>query len=395
MSPSPSLAASRARTDAGWLFAAPFRPFFAGASALAALSVPAWVAMYLGGGAEVAGMPAFAWHAHEMVFGFLTAVTAGYLLSATPNWSGHLPASGRPLAVLFSLWIVGRLVPFLAPLPVALVADAAFPLAVTAALVREARIKSPRQSRHGLVLFPLLAVAAVGHRLTAGNYEIAAATARVGIAVAVLLISAVGGRLVPSLTRNALAAREAEGVPEPYGRYDVLVLVALLPALAAWVVAPAGWITAALMGIAAVLQGARLWRWHGWRVRRIEVLALHAGYLWVVVGTALAAFAAIPLSASIGGGIPPDAALHAFTAGAIGAMTMAVMARLTVTRGGRSSVAGALCTIAIVGVNLGALARALTPFSSAHFLVLMAIAAGLWAIAWTVFTVAQIVAARR
>jgi len=391
MSPSPSLAASRARTDAGWLFAAPFRPFFAGASALAALSVPAWVAMYLAGAAEVAGMPAFAWHAHEMVFGFLTAVMAGYLLSSTPNWSGRLPASGGPLAALFGLWIVGRLVPVLAPLPVALAADAAFPLAVTAALVREARIKSPRQSRHGLMLFPLLAVAAVAHRLTAGEYEIAAAATRVGIAVAVLLISAVGGRLVPSLTRNALAAREAEGVPEPYGRYDVLVLVALLPALAAWVIAPAGWITAALMGTAAVLQGVRLWRWRGWQVRRIEVLALHAGYLWVVVGTALAA---VPLSAAIGAGISPDAALHAFTAGAIGAMTMAVMARLAVTRAGRSSAAGTLCTVAIVGVNLGALARVLAPFSSEHFLVLIAAGAGLWTIAWTAFTVAQIVAAR-
>ncbi len=389
MSPSPSLAASRARTDAGWLFAAPFRPFFVGASALAALSVPAWVAMYLGGAAEVAGMPAFAWHAHEMVFGFLPAVMAGYLLSATPNWSGRLPASGPPLAALFALWAAGRVMPFLVPLPFAALADAAFPLAVTAVLVREARIKSPRQSRHGLMLFPLLAVAAVAHRLTVMDYEVAAAMARVGIAVAVLLISAVGGRFVPSLTRNALVGRGAERVPEPYGRFDVVVLVVALPALAAWVVAPAGWITAGAMAIAAILQGLRLWRWRGWSVRQFDVLALHAGYLWLVTGTALAALAAVP-----GSGVPLDTALHAFASGAIGAMTMAVMARLAVSRGGHSPAAGGLCAVAIVAVNLAALARVVAPFSGAHSLDLIIAGAALWTMAWTVFTTAQILSAR-
>ena len=386
---SQSLAASRSRTDAGCLFAAPFRPFFVGASALAALSVPAWVAMYLGGASEVAGMPAFVWHAHEMVFGFLPAVMAGYLLSATPNWSGRLPTSGRPLAALFALWAAGRVAPFLAPLPVAVLADAAFPLAVTAVLVREACIKSPSQSRHGLILFPLLAVAAVVHRLTADDYELAVTMSRVGIAVAALLISAVGGRLVPSLTRNALACRGSERVPEPYGRYDVAVLVVVLPALVVWILAPASLPAAVAMAVAAALQALRLWRWRGWLVRQFDVLALHAGYLWLVIGTALAALAATPASA-----VPPDVALHAFTTGAIGAMTMAVMARLAVIRAGRSLAAGVLCTLAIAGVNVGALARVLAPVADTHSLDLIIAGAALWATAWTVFTAAQVLSAR-
>jgi uncharacterized protein involved in response to NO len=389
MPPSPSFAASRTRTDAGWLFAAPFRPFFVGASALAALSVPAWVAMYVGGAAEVAGMPAFAWHAHEMVFGFLPAVMAGYLLSATPNWSGRLPASGRPLAALFVLWAAGRVVPFFVPLPFAVLTEAAFPLAVTAVLVREARTKSPRQSRHGLILFPLLAVAAVVHRLTADDYELAATMSRVGIAVAALLISAVGGRLVPSLTRNSLAGRGSERVPEPYGRYDVAVLVVMLPALVVWILAPASLPAAVAMAVAATLQALRLWRWRGWLVRQFDVLALHAGYLWLVIGTALAALAATPAAP-----VPPDAALHAFTTGAIGAMTMAVMARLAVVRASRSPATGVLCMLAILGVNLGALARVLAPVAGAHSLDLIVAAAALWAMAWTVFTGAQILSAR-
>ena len=390
MSPSPALVASRARTDAGWLFAASFRPFFVGASVLAAVAVPLWVWMFTRGIAEVAGMPTMAWHAHEMVFGFLPAVIGGYLISSTPNWSGRLPASGRPLAVLFALWVAGRVVPLLAPLPLAVAADAAFPLAVTAALGREARIRSPRQSRHGLMLFPVLAVASVAHRLAADDVALAATLSRAGVAIAVLLISAVGGRLVPSLTRNALAGRGAERVPEPYGRYDVLVLAAALPALASWVVAPTHLASAFLMGAAAVLQAIRLSRWRGWLVRQADVLALHAGYLWLVAGTALAALAAAPIA-----GVPPDAALHAFTTGAIGAMTMTAMARLSTTRGGGSPAGVPLCTLALAALNLGAAARVLAPFAGEHYGELVVAGAALWAIAWATFAIAQIAARRR
>lgn len=383
MPPSPSLAASRARTDAGWLFAASFRPLFMGASVLAAASVPVWVWMFLTGAGEVGGMPAMAWHAHEMVFGFLPAVMAGYLLSATPNWSGRLPASGKPLAALFAVWVAGRLVPLAAPVPVGLAADAAFPLAVTLALLREARLKPPKQSRHGLMLFPVLALASVAHRLVADDYELAAMLARVGVAVAALLISAVGGRLVPSLTRNALASRGAR-VPEPYGRYDVFVLAAIFPALAVWAAAPGSRAAAILMGAGAVLQAVRLLRWRGWLVRQADVAALHAGYLWLVAGTAFAALAAEPLAL-----VPPDAALHVFTAGAIGTVTMAVMARLSTTRGAGARARTSLCGLALAAVNLAAAARAAAPILADRHEALLTAAAALWALAWTAFLLAQ------
>ncbi|WP_181701659.1 NnrS family protein [Chthonobacter albigriseus] len=382
---SPSLAASRSRSDAGWLFAVSFRPHFIGASALAAAAVPLWTWIFLTGVSEVAGMPATAWHAHEMVFGFLPAVMAGYLVSSTPNWSGRLPASGWPLAALFALWLAGRIVPLVSPAAIAVATDAGFPLAVAAVLLREARVKAPRQSRHGLMLFPVLAAAAVAHRLLAADPQAAAMLARVGVAVAVLLISAVGGRLVPSLTRNALAGRGAERVPEPYGRYDVLVLAAIFPALAAWAVAPDHPASAVLMGAGALLQAARLARWRGWLVRQADVAALHAGYAWVVIGTALAALAADPL-----GSVPPDAALHAFTAGAIGCMTMAVMARLGATRGTGARASARLGTAALALVNAAAGARVAAPLVDGAFVELLGTASVLWACAWGLFVAAQL-----
>jgi uncharacterized protein involved in response to NO len=388
MTGSAPLAARRARTDAGWPFAVSFRPLFLGASVLAATTVPAWVHMFLTGTAEVGGMPAAGWHAHEMVFGYLPAVMAGYLLSATPNWSGRLPASGWPLAVLFALWVAGRTVPLIAPVWLAIVADAAFPLAMAAVLARERRVRPQGQSRHGLMLFPVLAAAAVAHRLLAQDGDVASLLTRTGIAVAVLLISAVGGRLVPSLTRNVLAGRGAERVPEPYGRFDVVVLAAVFPGLVAWVVAPDHPVSAVLMGIGAILQAVRVARWRGWLVRRFDVLALHAGYLWVVAGTASAALAADGVAI-----VPPDTALHALGAGAIGSMTMAVMARLSASRGTGGRADERLCAAAIALVNLSALARVAAPVAAADYVWLLTAAAGLWTAAWTLFLAAQLLPA--
>jgi uncharacterized protein involved in response to NO len=96
-----------------------------------------------------------------------------------------------------------------------------------------------RQSRHGLMLFPLLAAASLAHRLMAEDPALAGAAARAGVAMAVLLISAIGGRLVPSLTRNVLAGRGADRVPEPHGPFYVAVLVSTPPGLVAWTSDPA------------------------------------------------------------------------------------------------------------------------------------------------------------
>jgi uncharacterized protein involved in response to NO len=352
-----SSAAARSRSEAGWLFAASFRPFFFGAAAYAASAVPIWVWLYLSGTDTVGGMPALRWHAHEMVLGFLPAIMAGYLLSATPNWSGRLPVSGIPLLCLFAVWVAGRLVPLFVPVGPGAALDAAFPLAMAALFLREARVEPRKGSRHGLMLFPVLAVTTVADRIFAHDPEMALLFSRLGIAVGALLIAAVGGRLVPSLTRTDLAARgEAGSVPEPYGRFDVVVLFAASAGLVSWVVAPYHPATAVLSIGAGLLHVIRLVRWRGWLLRQFDTIALHLGYLWLTAGTLLAGLAADPIAT-----IPPDAALHAFTAGAIGTMTLAVMTRLTTTRGPGKRARRAYCIAGLVLVNLGAFLRVAAP----------------------------------
>src|SRR5512147_1282396 len=86
------------------LFSMGFRPFFLAAALWAALSIPIWIASYVGWIPSVTRD----WHVHEMLFGYLGGVIAGFLLTAVPNWTGRLPVAGASLAALFSLWAAGR-----------------------------------------------------------------------------------------------------------------------------------------------------------------------------------------------------------------------------------------------------------------------------------------------
>lgn len=387
MSTSSSMAGARSRREAGWLFAASFRPLFIAASALAAASVPIWVHLYLTGGTEIAGLPAMVWHAHEMVFGFLPAVMTGYLLSATPNWSGRLPASGWPLAGLVFIWLAGRILPFAGGTTLALLADATFPAVVTVVLLREARVRSPRQARIGLALFPVLAFAAVGHRLLAAAPDLAALASRAGIGIAATLITVVGGRLVPSLTRNLLAGAGSDRLPATRVRLEAAVLVVTPLAAVAWTLDPVHQASGLLLAGCAVLQAIRLAGWRGWRVRQADVLYLHAGYAWLAIAPALASLSFRGVER-----MPADMALHAFTAGAIGTMTMAVMARLSATRGAGGRSSERLCGLALLLVNLSALVRVSAPLA-ADVGPAMAAAAALWTGAWSIFLLGQILPA--
>ncbi|WP_224405844.1 NnrS family protein [Afifella sp. IM 167] len=370
--------------EAGGFFGAPFRPFFLAALILAACAIPVWTRMYLSGFGEVAGMPALAWHAHEMVFGYLPAAMAGYLLSPAPG-SGAKPAiSGLPLALLLVLWFAGRLLPLVLPAAGA-VLDAAFPLAVTAFLLRAMRAGESRLTRHGLALFPLIAIASLTHRLVCFDPQMAATLARLGVAIGALLIAAVGGRIIPEATRAALPARERAKVAEPYRRFDILVLLAAAPALGAWVLAPQSLAEAILLLAAGALHLARLVRWRGWRVREAKVLALHAGYVWLAAATLLAGLSAEPFAL-----VPADLALHAFAAGAIGTMTMAVMARLAVP-----AALGAPARLALIFVHLGAVLRVSAVLLSGAYLPLLVAGAFFWSLGFAIFVLVLLPPRRR
>lgn len=352
------------------LFSAGFRPFFLLASAWAALAVPVWLAAYVHGYTLRGPLPPLFWHAHEMVFGFGFAAVAGFLLTAIPNWTGRLPVRGTALAALVSLWLAGRIAMLV---PEVALLDLAFGAALILVVARELIAGGNWRNVPMLLALALLFSGNVMVHLHALDVASAAPEGiRLGIATLSMLIALVGGRIVPSFTRNWLAkARLAP--PAPEGRLDRIALVVTLVALAAWVAG--AWFSSWLLLGAGLALAARLSRWRGLStVREPLLFILHVGYGWLALGLILL-------------GLDPasSAALHALTVGAIGTMTLAVMTRASLGHTGRALVAGRPTVAIYLLVTLAALLRVAGPFADAHALLLTSLAGLAWSAAFATF----------
>lgn len=311
-----------------------FRPFFLLAGLWAALAMVLWIAMLSGLASLPTAFDPIAWHAHEFVFGYLSAVISGFLLTAVPNWTGRLPVVGWPLAALVGLWIAGRAAvavsAFLPAWVVALI-DLSEIAVLGGLLARE--IVAGKNWRNlgvlGLLAVFLVANATFHVEGWAGGHGL-----RLGVAAGVMLIALIGGRIVPSFTRNWLVQRRIQTLPTPPGRADMGILALTGVALLAFVARPDGMPTAVLCAVAGLAHLWRLARWQGLRTGAEALLwVLHLGYLFLALGFLSVAGAAAGL-------LPQAGALHVWLAGAVGLMTLAVMTRASLGHSGRPLHAG-------------------------------------------------------
>ncbi len=361
-----------------------FRPFFLLGAAFAAIAVPVWLAVLQSGIAPAGPFDGFRWHIHEMIFGYLGAIIAGFALTAVPNWTGRLPLSGLPLAGLAGLWLAGRIACAFLPSPAwAAAIDGAFLIVLAAAIWREI---VAGKNLHNVPIAGLITVFALANLIFhgAGLWPgLQGYGERIALGIAALLIALIGGRIVPSFTRNWMAKAKLEPLPEPFGRFDKLALGVLAVAVVAWMAWPGALPTAVLLLAASLMHFVRLSRWRGTRTAREPILlVLHLGYLWLAVSLALMGLATLAPSA-----LTASAGLHALTAGAIGTMTLAVMTRASLGHTGREIKADG-ATLAIYAlVTLGALLRVAAPLLPADYLTTLIASGVLWSGAFALFVV--------
>jgi uncharacterized protein involved in response to NO len=361
-----------------------FRPFFFLAALHAGLAIPLWLGVYLGGfdvGGPFGGMH---WHAHEMLFGYLSAVVGGFILTAIPNWTGRLPLSGIPLAVLVGLWLAGRAACLASPDPwLAMVVDLAFPATLAFAIWREVVAGSNWKNAPVALMITLFGAAnAADHFANAGllDHDLGQ---RLALAVAAMLMALIGGRIVPSFTRNWFVRERASALPAPFGLPDKAALVATVAAVAGWVLMPDSVIVGALLFAAGALLAVRLLRWRGMSTAREPILlVLHLGYGWLAVSLAL-----LGLSILLPVAVPHSAALHALTAGAVGTMTLAVMTRASLGHTGRAIVADRFVVAMYGMVSAGAALRVAAPFAGDWYAQVLACGGTLWAGAFVLFAI--------
>ncbi len=358
------------------LFSYGFRPFFLFGAIYAGAMVPLWLAVFAGHLSLPSSFTPRDWHVHEMLFGYAGSVIAGFLLTAVPNWTGRLPIQGTRLAILFAAWLAGRLaVTFSAFIgwPIALAIDAAFLTLLAAAAAREIIAGRKWNNLTVVGVISLLAVTNVAFHIEALLAGVAEYSTRIGIGLVVTLVCVIGGRIVPSFTRNWLARRGPGRLPVPFNRFDAVAMVAGVCAMIVWIAAPSGRFTAAALGIAGLLHVVRLGRWAGERtVSDRLVLILHVAYAFVPVGFLLAALAALDL-------VAPSAGLHAWTGGAIGSMTIAVMTRATLGHTGQALSASVATQLVYASVVIAALARVCAALEPAHSAPLLTVAGVAWA----------------
>jgi len=371
---------ARAQTPPGWpLLRLGFRPFYLGAALVACLAVPVWVAAFLGYLQPRLALSPLLWHGHEMLFGFAVGVIIGFLLTGVRAWTGLETPRGPLLGGLILLWLAARVAALTGPYLLFAVLDLLL-LPVVAVLLLRVLIRARNKRNMPLIsLLLVMTVANLAFHLAAAGVIVWPATAALHaeLALIVLVVTVMAGRVVPVFTKNATPGLKF-AMPQPF-EWTVFGATALT--LALWVFEAPAAITAALSALAAVLHAARLWMWHPRVTLRRPILwILHLAYAWMPIAFVLLALTQAGWLAN------PSLALHAFAVGLIGSLILGMVTRTARGHTGRPLKASGAETLAYVLVLAAAVVRVLVPAASSEtYAMALVVAASLWSLAFLIY----------
>ncbi len=337
-------------------FALGFRTFFALSGLSALVLMVLWRAMYNGSLILDNYYLNTYWHAHEMLLGYTMAVIAGFLLTAVRNWTGQATATGANLAGLALLWLYGRILPFYSELlPDELIAlvDFSFLPVLAYSLVKP--IMASHYTR-GYVFIALLLLASLGNGLI--HLDILGYTdtsAWIGfqivIGLVITIILVIAGRVFPFFTERGI-----KGVlPVKSPLLDTLSVATALFVFILTILQITGFYLAFAACLAVMANSLRVNNWFVFRIWYVPLLwVLYIGYAWIILGFVLTGLSAYQI-------IPSTLALHAFTMGGIGVITLGMMARVSLGHTGRALKVSKAMALAFALLNIGALIRVIAP----------------------------------
>ncbi|NND55405.1 MAG: NnrS family protein [Gammaproteobacteria bacterium] len=368
-----------------WSYA--FRPFFLLMSAFAVLSMLVWMFVMHGRGPDFLPANTVYWHSHEMLIGFALAAVAGFTLTAVATWTGRPPVSGHELLLLVLAWIAGRVAIVASGiLPAVWVAaiDMLFPVLLAAFLAREIVLAGNRRNYPVVIVVSLFAVFnALYHSSTLGmiamHWQVDRVALYLLLHLLLALITVIGGRIVPGFTANWLRAKGHSKLPRQGGVIDRLVIPLTLSTGLFATLVPYNPITGYLALGAALTHAWRLLRWRGLSTLSEPLLfVLHVAYAWLPIGYLLTAASVLGL------GIPPVAALHALTVGAITLMVLAMSSRVALAHTGRPLHAPRAIVAAYWLMLIAVIARVISPYGTTYYQ-LLDLAAGSWIACFVIF----------
>lgn len=367
------------------LFDYGFRPFFLAAGAAAALLIPWWAAALAWGTPLATRWPANLWHGHEMLFGFVLAAVAGFLLTAVPSWTGARGFAGGPLLMLTAVWALGRVAvetSMLWPPALVMLLDLAF-LPALMGLVLPPLLRARNRNTPLLAVLAALWLTDAGFYwgLGRGDFALARHALLIGIDIVLLLVTVIGGRIIPAFTSAALKQHGGAGQTRAWPGMTAFAVASMIAVILADLWRPegalAGWVALA----AAVIQAVRLAQWRTLRTLRMPIVwVLHLAYLWLPLGFALKALALL-------GGVAFGAFyLHALTIGAAATMIMGVMTRASLGHTGRPLIVARPIAFAYGLLAAAAAVRVFGPACLAlPYAAIIALAAASWTGAFALF----------
>ncbi len=329
------------------------------------------------------------WHAHELLLGYAAAVIAGFLFTAIPNWTGRLPVRGGPLLALVLIWLAGRVAMLLAaaaliPAWLGAAVDLLFVPVIMAVAAREIIAGKNWRNLRVLGLVALLLLGNIAFHTMDDTWM----ALRLCVAGIIALIILIGGRVTPSFTTNWLARQQSKVKPASFSRFDAVAIAVNVAALLVFAFLPLDsrlqtYLLAPLSLLAAVLLTIRAARWYGWHTWSEKLLViLHIGYAFIPLG-----FVLLAGSILLPGVVPYAAALHAWTVGAIGTVTLGVMTRATLGHSGRPLTADRITVGIYICVILAALLRIVATFIPGAYVPLLHSAGTLWTLAMLGFVI--------
>ncbi len=358
-----------------------FRPFFLLGALFSIIALGLWAAVFSGGlQVDVYG-GALWWHQHEMLFGFVSAIVVGFLLTAVQTWTGVPGIRGGGLLCLVALWISGRLVFFL-PLPEAVVLAVDLAFLPAAALVLGRSVVKVKQWRNTIFIPILLAMTAANallHVAAQGGGAIPQSEAGGFMVLLVtLLMTIMGGRVIPMFTANGTRTERVETLP--WLEKGVVVTTLLVVLIAIPGVSPPPSLAAAAFIAAALFQAARVFRWRfSVTLGTPLVWSLHLSYWCIPLGLLIEGLVSLqaPLSHS--------QAIHTLGVGAMGLMILAMISRVSLGHTGRPLVVGQIMSTAFLAVFAAFILRVFGASLGIGYPAVIGGAVVLWSLGYGIF----------
>ena len=361
-----------------------FRPFFASAMMMGVLGIFMWMILYFTGWTLPAiQYPIIQWHAHEMVFGYGTAIAAGFLLTAIRNWTGLQTIQNKPLLILFLLWTSARILPFVLPysmLWLLALIDLGFNLFL--AIATTLPIYKARQWNNSAFPGKMILLLIANALFYLGLLGVWSAALHIGLYagfyIIVALIFTLGRRVIPFFIQNgvdyAFTAKNWKWLD--ISNLFLLLFFALADIADDYYTIP--YLTALLAVALLILNSIRLYGWYTHGIWQKTLLwSLYIGYAWLVFGFLLKVLMAfLPIS--------PFLAIHAFAYGGVGLITIGMMARVSLGHTGRNVFDPPKILSWVYSLlAIGAVVRVIFPlFNTSLYQWWIGIAQGLWIVAF-------------